>query len=66
MKKLLSSFILLSIVNLSGLTYTNAQGLGGSGEMPRATPENIMCPDGKIRSHCVEHEWRGCSDDLGC
>lgn len=62
MRKIVRSSLVVCLLSFGAIPSFADASLEG----PKQTPENVKCPDGVWRSHCVDHEWRGCSDDIGC
>ncbi|SEF92446.1 hypothetical protein [Algoriphagus boritolerans] len=58
--------LFIGMIALSLVPFVSTAQTFEGGGAQKKTPENIKCPDGITRSHCVDHEWHGCSDDIGC
>jgi hypothetical protein len=52
MKKIVLSCLVLCLLSIGVIPSFGGASLVG----PKQTPENVKCPDGVWRSHCVDHE----------
>lgn len=64
MKKI--GFIILAFAIVTSTQVFGQTSLPGDDGGPRESPEQRRCPDGKIKTVCVPHDYLGCGDIKGC